>query len=584
MRRAFVVHTLDDAIYYADELCKPDDLVFCTHSAATSFLISKLSINAVNVSDMFSLDEIVSIKRLAVTNIQDMLKSLDAYNKERIDEAFGMDIELFYASFSYMGYVQLTSYYSLKAAIDKIIKNFKIEELYIFDSKINEIFETDFLISDFIGEVLDLKWLSVSFLTKPVKEVGNPAPSVRFMVGSASSKIKSFKFNAKFFLYNSLSRVLSPASKKVLFFGQMYGLRAVLLQLTPFQKINIFRVPDDSAENKNFNFETPNINDSVCFFLAKECISFVESKIGRLLFASSYAKELLGKNEISTAVWASPPALNPVESVFFEILKHSGVKIIGAQHGNCYVDQYAPEHLYSDFDRCDYYFSYGFTDDDIRSVYPNNTRYPKIIPIGKAKLNALSNVKSTKEIIDILFPITNTISLLSGGMTRLPFGVLCEVQRKILDFLASLDDKNVYVKPFAGSSEQNACIGSWNFDFKRMHYINDISLVEFLTKYTPKIAIIEYPSSPLVDVMDLDTEIFLLADPLTPYNQDALERLKKRVHCFDNIEELLYSLGMFLDGELPSKRDDSYMLHYLYKPDTIKNAIATINDIAKGKI
>lgn len=584
MKRAFVVHTLDDAIYYADELCKPDDLVFCTHAPATSFLMLRRAINAVNISDLLTLDEMASIKRLAVTNAQGMLESLDLRNKERINEAFGMDIKLFYTSFSYMVYFQLVAYYSLKLAIEKIVENFAIEELCFFDAKINEMFETDFLLSDFIREVLGSKWHLVSFLKRPASDLGSSMYSGRVDKRPISSQIKTLKFNANFFLYNLLAKALNPASKKVLFFGQMYGLRAVLLKLTPFQKINIFSMPDGSAENKNFNFDTPSINDTVCLFLAKECVNFVESKIDRLLFVSAYGKELLRKNDISIAVWASPSAINPAYSVFFETLRYSGVKIVGAQHGNCYIDQYAPEHFYSDFDRCDYFFSYGFTNNDIRSIYPNNTRYPEIIPIGKAKINALSNAQSVKEPIDILFPITNTISLLLGGMTRLPFGVLCEVQRKILDFLASLDDKNVYVKPFAGSSEQNACIGSWNFDFKRMHYINDISLVEFLKKYAPKIVIIDYPASPLVDVMDLDTEIFLLADPLIPYNQDALEKLKKRAHCFDSVYELIAAVEMFLEGKLAFKRDDSYMSHYLYKPDTIKNAIAAINDIAKGKI
>ena len=73
---------------------------------------------------------------------------------------------------------------------------------------------------------------------------------------------------------------------------------------------------------------------------------------------------------ISLGVWGSPPD-HGSGALIFEYLKVKKVKIIGAQHGCCYGEMYEPIHIDSDFMRCDYFLSYGFTQDDLKRIYPD---------------------------------------------------------------------------------------------------------------------------------------------------------------------------------------------------------------------
>ena len=66
-----------------------------------------------------------------------------------------------------------------------------------------------------------------------------------------------------------------------------------------------------------------------------------------------------------------------------------------------------------------------------------------------------------------------------------------------------------------------------------------MNLRTVLSKYDIRAIVFEMASTPLYEVINLDIEIFLLNDPCCPFVPSAFELLKKRVHCFDGVEELL---------------------------------------------
>ena len=65
----------------------------------------------------------------------------------------------------------------------------------------------------------------------------------------------------------------------------------------------------------------------------------------------------------------------------------------------------------------------------------------------------------------------------------------------------------------------------------------------------------EYPSSPMFEVIGLDTEIFQLSAPNLPFSKEALELLTRRVHWFEEIDHMLEMLELWTNGSLKSKRD-----------------------------
>lgn len=579
---AYVLHSVEDAIHYVDNHHAPDNEIFCTHSAVYSFLRYRHNILSTNLSDLFTMEEIVEVKKSSLDEIIETLNLLDEINREKISAIFGIDgLRVFYSIFSYFSYFHILGYTFFKSSIERVIEERGARIVYVYNKKLNEMYETSSDMASFIEAVLPNFADKISILEYVKQDALACVTQKKFSFKTTyTSMVKTLKFKMRFTFYNVLARLKNPKALTVLFYGQMYGLRTLLLTYGNFKKINIFNDVKDGVDNGvKPSFNLPKQGSEIQNLIAKECAWYVESNINALLSSVDYAKKTLKANAISLAIWGSPPVF-PKKAIFFEYLRVKNIKIVGIQHGNSYVDQYAPDNFQSDFDRCDYFISYGFTDEDLKRLYPAYGKYPKILPFGRAKLAEGIDKKT----VDILFPITNSITMFAGGMIRTPFGVLCEAQSKILGFLRGLDGMDIVVKPFAGSSENNSCAGPWNHDFGDMRYLNSISLSDFLNNFSPKIVIIEYPSSPLIATIDLDTEIFLLLDMALPYERVAFFELQKRVHCYESVDDLIDGVKAFLEGKLEPKRDDSYMNHYVYKPDTHKNVLEAIEKIIEGKI
>jgi hypothetical protein len=109
-----------------------------------------------------------------------------------------------------------------------------------------------------------------------------------------------------------------------------------------------------------------------------------------------------------------------------------------------------------------------------------------------------------------------------------------------------------------------------------------MTLNDFLGKYEPKAVLIEYPSQPLYEVLSSDVEIFFMNDPILPWEEQALEKLKRRVHYSENTEEMMSKLDLFFMGKLKPKRDDSFYRHYVYRKDTGERILQFIDKLVKN--
>ena len=87
----------------------------------------------------------------------------------------------------------------------------------------------------------------------------------------------------------------------------------------------------------------------------------------------------------------------------------------------------------------------------------------------------------------------------------------------------------------------------------------------------------DYPSTPLFEVLGENIDIFLLADPILPFTPEALILLRKRVHCFENIDELKDCLTKYTEGKIPSLRNNEFYHKYVYRKNTRSLILETIN-------
>ena len=93
----------------------------------------------------------------------------------------------------------------------------------------------------------------------------------------------------------------------------------------------------------------------------------------------------------------------------------------------------------------------------------------------------------------------------------------------------------------------------------------------------------EYPSSPMFEVIGLDTEIFQLSAPNLPFSKEALELLTRRVHWFEEIDHMLEMLELWTNGSLKSKRDLAFYNKFLFKKNTDSLILGTIENCLLNK-
>ena len=330
---------------------------------------------------------------------------------------------------------------------------------------------------------------------------------------------------------------------------------------------------------KRFEFIEDIKNPLILLFL-KDIGKDFSTNIGKNIAAIDPLREIEREYPISLAIWGNPP-IERTKALIFEYLRSRGVKILGAQHGCLYGEYFEPWHFDSDFNRCDVYISYGFTESDLKRLYPDREVDMKIFPLGAARKSPNNHPKKK---IDILFPITNSMSFFNGGMTRIPIDKLTDRQIILLEYLNSLEGVKIYIKPFPYSYTKKYSVLSVLNKMKNLKVVDHLSLRDFIEVYSPRAVLIEYPSQPLFDVLHLDTEIFLMNDPIHHYEKQALKELAMRVHYSEDTNEVIHKLDLFLKGKLEKKREDTYYRHYVYKENPENNILRLIDDLVEGNV
>ncbi len=160
---------------------------------------------------------------------------------------------------------------------------------------------------------------------------------------------------------------------------------------------------------------------------------------------------------------------------------------------------------------------------------------------------------------------------------------LTERQVRLLEYLNTIEGLGIYVKQFRGSCYGNCSVLPVLKRLGNLKVVGYMTLTEFLNKYSPKAVLIEYPSQPLFDVLHLNTEIFLLNDYMHPYEDKALEKLKKRVHYSEDVDEIISKIDLLLKGKLERKRDDTFYKHYVYKENAKENILRLIDKLVEER-
>jgi hypothetical protein len=259
---------------------------------------------------------------------------------------------------------------------------------------------------------------------------------------------------------------------------------------------------------------------------------------------------------VAAAAWDIPPASEPALNVLTELFLRSGVPVLGRQHGASYVDQdLGSIHFDSDFNRCTHYFSYGFGPQEFAATYPMARAPCAFIPAGNAPPRA-----RRRRCVDVAFPLAYCSPLFY--LARMPEHELAQRQARILESLETRTDLSCVVKPPLHYSEDNIVHAE---ALRRLRHVRIAhgTWTEYLSRWQPRLVVLEIASTPLFEVLPLDVDVFLMLDPLFPFSTAALAMLRERVHVYATTTELTEAIRLYGREPAAHLRDQTFYNTYV---------------------
>jgi hypothetical protein len=518
--------------------------------------------------------------------VDNILYDLDMLIAPFLKKQLNIQMKLFMPLYSFIGKYAYHSYLCVIKAIKRVIDLYGLEELIFYQNKFFMFMNVETDMKELVAS------LDVDIRIKILEDIHlKKNRYFDILTRLKANPLYHFKKGYSFLKNRMTSSQINVSSKNILIsepllyldfikksiygkynvitvnYLKRHALKLKSLELicnitSDIQKLMSETLPEDPFQRLFLNI------------LKKNFLRYINYYLSVIYFLKMFNRE----HKIALGVWGDPPS-SGVNALIFEWLRTEGVPVVGAQHGNLYAEIYNPWIMSCDFTRCDYYLSWGFTNDDLKSLYKNIDQVPRIFSFGRPERQQR---RKNNKVIDILFPLTHSLSLFSGGVSNrtLPHK-LTEVQVNLLEFLNSLEGLRIYIKPFAFSTYRNSSVLPVLRRLKNLKVVHDRSLTDFLKVFTPRAVIIEHPASPLVDVIHLDTEIFLMNNEIMPYEEKVLELLKRRVHYSENVDDMISMIKKFLEGGLEKKRDNTYYNRFVYKENANENILNFIDGLIK---
>jgi hypothetical protein len=579
------VHTVEDVDYFFKELFDPCNLynIYTTHAGIAEHAQEAYDHQTIFLPSLLAQEKINNANAYIENLSHEIIVSLDEKYSDVISAAFGIKkINFFTPLHSYHFSFFLSGWFLFKEMLEEI--NSKgISENIIFDYT-NDVFDGAFTLKDFLEQTLEesppVYWHSAD------KRQGVCGKD------TFSSALKIFKRPFKAcqkaveFMRDYLS-CMSYNRTTLLFMERLYDLDFIKSE----NKFRLIPYDHEALRGKFCLFldKSPKIDMEHIFEILDKDLC-IKQRLSNSLIKSFLTNShhymiglktldrLIQNNKINLAVWGNPP-ISGFRSLFYEYCRASGVQVIGMQHGATYVDQNVQRLFYSDFIRCDHFISYGFTQEDLELNFKNrDLKNLKIYPLGSTK-SLKSAAKPHK--IDVLFPVTNTMSMLDSAFVRVNPAVLHDEQMKILELLERESKKGLStcIKPMPTANIQNTSvfIKLQKLEYSQVRW--NTSLVTLLSDTSPECVIVEFMSTPLYEVLPLDTDIFLFVHETDNLTVKAREMLEKRVHIVSGFDEFEEIFKKWILKQLPKKRDNSYYNYYVYKQDTHKNILNLLQSL-----
>jgi len=301
----------------------------------------------------------------------------------------------------------------------------------------------------------------------------------------------------------------------------------------------------------------------------------------------SSIKKLSEIQNIDFAIWGNPPAFK-VKALAFNLLKKRKIPIIAYQHGSSYgYNDYFGFHIFSDYQNCNYFFSYGFSKEDLLKYWKHldsknleKVANTKIVPIGRYSLELGKKENLPK--IDILYPVNNSASLFDDGYIRDYAGKITNIQQNIINTISSVSDKKVVIKPFVNFNYNNCSVVPILQNLKYAKVDNRFPFKYYLANYKINIVVIDSINTTTLNetlaLTNIPVILYFNQNEMKYIVQDALERLKEEIFFVESKKELKKTINGLLSGKIKNKPRGAFSSKYA-KPETVENIAKELNKI-----
>lgn len=282
---------------------------------------------------------------------------------------------------------------------------------------------------------------------------------------------------------------------------------------------------------------------------------------------------------IQTVYWEIPP-IHAAGALVLEYFLSNGVtKVIGVQSQATsltgqVIEIYACENI---FNRCNYYVSRGTSEKDVDKLYSGTIRKAVILPqnCGMEEEKPLVVCVDERKTIDIAVHFKSTLGLMEGRHIPTHLGI----QEGLLSFLCSQQyKKEIHIVSQENLTFENCALFSTLKKLDNVTLINAVQLNNYLTKYLPKLIVIDSSMPYLEYVLDEDVMIILIQNPVVVFSEEALALLKRRVYFAEGLEEVQQLIQLHFYGKLEQKRDTSFKRHY-YNQGRLKEVLQYIDTV-----
>ncbi len=579
-------------------------------------LLEKEAVDFITINHELSYSEILGIYREAWEIGEILVDELDKMNEDVFHEIFGFhEIKLFRTTAKYLlTYCLLSNLFHCAVGLSRILGKNRPCSIYYFPFDLEGAVFSSSNITDYFCPRRIVPAILDFFKSDGVQCVElNEGPNAEYL-----HSVRRVVVDVKFGLKDLLRRILFadfllptvkevPAEKNILVISCGHHLRPVMKSLAAKTRLHervmgevfyvvagdwdsgvlklkdVLTIKNDQSKREldgsMLRFDVSKLTEKVSIhssldtplrlnllqFVGVITEKFLQANIGTMVNVWDQIKSWDLRYQFAALLWDSPTVVDVRKSVISEFFSVVKKPRIGVQHGGAYgCKHYGYAHFDSDFDNCEYFFSYGYTNADLVREFNGRKTRSKILVPPKGRNRSLKSTEEVGERIKVLyvFPENNEVPFFQLARPNRIDEFLFEFQKKIVTKLSQYKKEKVMLK-FPPGNFNNHPLRVFIERLEHAFIIDTVPFTDVLKKYSPEYILIDVISSPLEQSLPSQSQYLLYNNPCSLLTEDAFDLLSKRAVLTSDEEEFLAYIDKIFNNSFPKK--DVFNTEYMEK-------------------